>query len=313
MALETTAVSIVYTGNGSSSTPYPVPFAFLDVAHIRVVVTGADGVETTLSGGQFAVTRFDSGLGELVTTAAWDNTHALTVSRVSPTTQPIVLADGALIPAKTLERGLDRLAMISQETKDKVGQVAHHASTHAAGGTDPVTLAQSQITGLVSDLAAKAAGSALSAHLADTSNPHGVTKAQLGLGFAQNTADADKPVSTAQQAALDAKADKLVASRTETDSTVLVLADAGKVIGINSSGAASWTVPPHSDVPFPVGTVIAGAQYGAGTVTLVAGAGVNLKYFGGTFGTIDSAGLNATWAIWQQSADNWLVSGRLAS
>lgn len=43
-------------------------------------------------------------------------------------------------------------------------------------------------------------------HVADTTNPHGVTKAQVGLGAADNTADADKPVSTAQQAALDLKA-----------------------------------------------------------------------------------------------------------
>lgn len=44
-------------------------------------------------------------------------------------------------------------------------------------------------------------------HLANTSNPHGVTKAQVGLGSADNTSDADKPVSTAAQTALNAKAD----------------------------------------------------------------------------------------------------------
>ena len=36
------------------------------------------------------------------------------------------------------------------------GSVASHASSHASGGSDPVTLAQSQITNLTSDLAAKA-------------------------------------------------------------------------------------------------------------------------------------------------------------
>lgn len=36
-------------------------------------------------------------------------------------------------------------------------------------------------------------------------NPHGVTKADVGLGNANNTSDANKPVSTAQQTALDAK------------------------------------------------------------------------------------------------------------
>ena len=47
----------------------------------------------------------------------------------------------------------------------------------------------------------------LLAHEADHSNPHQVTKAQVGLGNADNTSDADKPVSTAQQTALDAKVD----------------------------------------------------------------------------------------------------------
>lgn len=44
-------------------------------------------------------------------------------------------------------------------------------------------------------------------HLANKSNPHSVTKAQVGLGNASNTSDADKPVSTAQASAIaDAKA-----------------------------------------------------------------------------------------------------------
>lgn len=43
-------------------------------------------------------------------------------------------------------------------------------------------------------------------HIANKSNPHGVTKSQVGLGNASNTSDADKPVSTAQATAIaDAK------------------------------------------------------------------------------------------------------------
>ena len=49
----------------------------------------------------------------------------------------------------------------------------------------------------------------LASHVADTSNPHQVTKAQVGLGNVDNTSDADKPVSTAQQAALDALKDDI--------------------------------------------------------------------------------------------------------
>lgn len=45
----------------------------------------------------------------------------------------------------------------------------------------------------------------IQAHIADAANPHGVTKAQVGLSNVDNTSDADKPVSTAQQAALNGK------------------------------------------------------------------------------------------------------------
>lgn len=44
-------------------------------------------------------------------------------------------------------------------------------------------------------------------HIGNKSNPHGVTKAQVGLGNVNNTSDADKPVSTAQATAIaEAKA-----------------------------------------------------------------------------------------------------------
>lgn len=43
-------------------------------------------------------------------------------------------------------------------------------------------------------------------HLNDTNNPHQVTASQLGLGNVDNTSDANKPVSTAQKAYIDGKA-----------------------------------------------------------------------------------------------------------
>lgn len=48
----------------------------------------------------------------------------------------------------------------------------------------------------------------LDAHAANTSNPHATTKAQVGLSNVDNTSDASKPVSTAQQTALNTKMDK---------------------------------------------------------------------------------------------------------
>ncbi len=42
-------------------------------------------------------------------------------------------------------------------------------------------------------------------HLSNTSNPHGVTKVQVGLGNVDNTSDINKPVSNAMQNAIDAE------------------------------------------------------------------------------------------------------------
>lgn len=49
----------------------------------------------------------------------------------------------------------------------------------------------------------------VSGHVGSTSNPHSVTATQVGLGNVDNTSDADKPVSTATQGALNLKADSL--------------------------------------------------------------------------------------------------------
>lgn len=59
----------------------------------------------------------------------------------------------------------------------------------------------------------------IDSHIAATNNPHSVTKGQVGLGNVDNTSDANKPVSTATQSALNLKADaSSVYTKTESDS-----------------------------------------------------------------------------------------------
>ena len=55
-------------------------------------------------------------------------------------------------------------------------------------------------------LDSKASSSTVTTHTSNTSNPHSVTKTQVGLGNCDNTSDANKPISTLTQAALDLKA-----------------------------------------------------------------------------------------------------------
>jgi hypothetical protein len=56
-------------------------------------------------------------------------------------------------------------------------------------------------------------------HLTNTNNPHSVTKAQVGLGNVDNTSDANKPVSTAMQTALNGKQNTLTFDGTYNAST----------------------------------------------------------------------------------------------
>ena len=54
------------------------------------------------------------------------------------------------------------------------------------------------------------------AHMDSKSNPHGVTKTQVGLGNVDNTSDANKPVSTAQAAAIKVVQDDVNVHKSDT-------------------------------------------------------------------------------------------------
>lgn len=88
---------------------------------------------------------------------------------------------------------------------------------------------------------------AIDTHVAKQDNPHNVTAAQVGLGNVNNTADTDKPISTAQQAALDLKQDKTDNTLTTTSKTVVGainevkgVADAAAKADASNITVATW-------------------------------------------------------------------------
>jgi hypothetical protein len=105
-----------------------------------------------------------------------------------------------------------------------------------------------------------------------------LAKGDVGLGNVDNTSDANKPVSTATQTALDTKTNKLITTNRQTASYTLVLSDADKLVEMNVGSANNLTVPASV---FSAGTQILLAQYGAGQTTIVAGAGVTIRSNGG--------------------------------
>ena len=76
----------------------------------------------------------------------------------------------------------------------------------------------------------------VNAHEARTDNPHSVTKTQVGLGSVDNTADADKPVSTATQTAIG------VAVAAHVDDTAGAHADSAITFTPTGTGAVASTV-----------------------------------------------------------------------
>ena len=120
----------------------------------------------------------------------------------------------------------------------------------------------------------------LEAHEADHSNPHAVTKAQVGLGNADNTSDADKPISTATQVALnlingkipaEASASNQLADKAFVNSSIstntanfLGTYDAVTGLGFTQAEADLFTDPPDAATQ---------TQVGARTATAVATAG----------------------------------------
>lgn len=118
-----------------------------------------------------------------------------TGSAAAPTMRALVAAD--LPAATTSNRGGVVLSTDGEATAGEAVQATDarltdartpsaHASSHAAAGSDPVTLAQSQVTNLASDLAGKAAASHAHAAADITSGQLGV--ANGGTGVASLTA-----------------------------------------------------------------------------------------------------------------------------
>ena len=137
-----------------------------------------------------------------------------------------------------------------------------NGDTHDHSGGDGAQIDYTTLANLptLGTAAAAATGDfTAAAHATDTANPHSVTKAQVGLANADNTSDANKPVSTAQQTALDLKAN--IASPTFTGTVGGITA---AMVGAPSgSGTSTGTNTGDSATPAEttttIGTLINGA------------------------------------------------------
>lgn len=157
------------------------------------------------------------------------------IDRISGNVQDTISAirqTGVTIPEGANSDNLPSLAAaLANEKQDKLtgtsGQLvgfdsggnatAVAAPTAASIGAVPTSRTvngkalSANISLTAADVGADAAGAAsgvqtsLTSHTNNKSNPHAVTKAQVGLGNVDNTSDANKPISTATQNALNGK------------------------------------------------------------------------------------------------------------
>lgn len=123
MSVQSETSQIAYVGNNSTATPYPVPFLFFENAHVVATVKDSAGAETPLSqGADYSITgEGNPSGGAIVTTAAWDSTHTITIYRQVPITQTAEYEEGGSFPAATHERALDKLTMVSQQVNRAIG------------------------------------------------------------------------------------------------------------------------------------------------------------------------------------------------
>lgn len=88
----------------------------------------------------------------------------------------------------------------------------------------------------------------------------------------------------------------------------LVLADAGKRVGMSNAAANVLTVPPNSSVALPVDTIIFVSQGGAGATTIAPGSGVTINTAEG----LKVGGQHKMVSLIKTAADTWLAVGTVA-
>lgn len=121
------------------------------------------------------------------------------------------MAEFGIEDAETVDDRTWSSLKVSNEISAVSGSSASNLALINQNITDITTVSSSASSNLVlinqngSDISI--VSGSFNTHVLDLANPHQVTKSQVGLGNADNTSDANKPISLATQSALDGKYD----------------------------------------------------------------------------------------------------------
>ena len=137
-----------------------------------------------------------------------------------------------------------------------------------------------------------------------TGTVSGITKTMVGLGNVDNTTDANKPVSTATQTALDLKNNSAITINSQTSNYTILLADYNKLIEMSAGGTLTIT----DSASFPVGFTCDILQTGTSQVTI---AGTSF-----TPNATPGLKLRAQWSsatLIKRALNSWVVLGDLSA
>ena len=136
-------------------------------------------------------------------------------------------------------------------------------------------------------------------HTGNKNNPHGVTKAQIGLGNCDNTSDINKPISTATQNALNAKAPlNIPVNVISTKSGTISLAD-NSINRIAPTRTVTFSLPSVSNHNIFHQILV--------QITLSSAITINLGtsvYFGGEKPTFETGKYNI---VYEHNGTSWTV------
>ena len=183
-------------GNTANVNTYnqPIPAATKDLAGVQ---TAADKK------------LFDSIPGTIIISGKGvvQNTDKVWVQISKSTKADGVYGEATTQTLEILAANANRAGVLTREMFNKLNSGLNGDITNALNEAKAYTdAAKTALEKLIKD-SDKVIKESLDAHIGNKSNPHNVTKAQVGLGNVQNLAPADMPVSTAQAAAIaDAKA-----------------------------------------------------------------------------------------------------------
>jgi hypothetical protein len=191
---------------------------FGDTANVNSYNEPIPAATKDLAGVQTAADKklFDSIPGTIIISGKGvvQNTDKIWVQISKSTKADGVYGEATTQTLEILAANANRAGVLTREMFNKLNSGLNGDITDALNEAKAYTdAAKTALNKLITDEAAarqaadKVIQDNLNAHIGNTSNPHKVTKAQVGLGNVQNLAPADMPVSTAQASAIaDAKA-----------------------------------------------------------------------------------------------------------